>query len=177
MARERVSDREFISADGALVDRMNDAGGGRYTLLKNGKAFDYVHGENEHLDRMLAIFGFHTKVGNVANTVLNDKDEPGSVDDAASEIETFLKSASEGVWREVSEGVARGPKYDRDVLASSLFEVLGAKAKGSVLDYRQRLEDKSYFAKVRANLDVMASYAAAMAARGKAAPQTTDALA
>jgi hypothetical protein len=177
MARARVSERTLLTADGSEAERMNDAQGAAYKLVANGKEFVYQYGENAHADRMFGIFGFVTKIGNEANTVLNNDKEPGDADDAAAEITDFLAGVANGIWREVGEGVARGPKYDKAVLAESLHKVLGAKATGDVASYVARLDDKSYYAKVRANIEVMAAYTAAMAERGKAAGSNADSLA
>lgn len=177
MARAKVSERTLLLADGSEAERMNDATGASYKLVANGRSFDYQYGANPHQDRMFGIFGFITKVGNEANSVLNNDKEPGDADDAAVAIEEFLQGVSAGVWREVGEGAARGPKYDKDVLAAALVGVLAATAKGDVAHYRERLEDKSYYAKVRANTEVMAAYMAEMASRGKATGTGTDALA
>lgn len=176
--KAKVSERGLLLADGKEADNMNVATGGSYKLVANGKEFVYQYGQNPHLDRFFGIFGFHTKIGNVANTVLNDAKEPGTADDAAAEIEDFLASAGNGVWREASEG-SRGPKYDKDTLAEALHGVLQAagKATTDVAGYLAKLEDKSYYAKVRANTEVMAAYHTAMAEKGKASGQTLDGLA
>lgn len=177
--RKRVSERSFIDADGAEVERMEQATGARYKLVENGRTFDVQLGEPGKLATMFAVFGAWTKLGNVANSVLNDKDEPGDADQAADEIDAFIASCEAGIWREVSEGSKRGPKYDKDVLASVLYAALQAagKAKGDVADYRTKLDDASYYAKVRANTDIMAKYHAEMAARGQKTGPAIDILA
>lgn len=176
--RKRVSERSFIDANGAEVERIEQATGARYKLVDNGKVFDVQLGEAGAPATMFGVFGAWTKIGNVANTVLNDKDEPGDADSAAEEIEAFLANVEKGIWREVQEGSKRGPKYDKDVLASVLFAVLtkAGKATGDVAGYRDRLDDASYYAKVRANTDVMAAYHAEMRDRGAAGP-SVDSLA
>lgn len=176
--RKRVSERSFIDSEGNEVERIEQATGARYKLVQNGKTFDVQLGNPGEAATMFAVFGAWTKIGNVANTVLNDKDEPGTPDDAAEEIEAFLANVDKGVWRELQEGAKRGPKYDKDVLAASLVEVLTAagKVNGDVASYRERLDDASYYAKVRANTDVMAAYHAAMREKGAAGP-SVDSLA
>jgi hypothetical protein len=179
MAKQKVSDRTLLTSEGNEAERMNDATGAAYKLVANGKEFIYQYGQNEHADRMFGIFGFITKVGNEANTVLNNEKEPGDADDAATAIEEFLANVANGTWREVGEGVSRGPKYDKDVLAQAIVDeivALGKAPAGDVASYRVRLDDKSYYAKVRANMPVMARYAAAMAERGKAAGATAESL-
>ncbi len=146
-----------------------------YELLQaDGKT---VHTPFEYTGDPLSQFGFVTKVGNVANSVLNG-DDPGSVDDAATDITEFLASIAKGVWREPGEGRARGPKYDKDLLASVLFEGRAAEKRvGKFADLatvREALEDKSFYAKVRANAGAMAGYYAELAKRGgEAAPQAS----
>lgn len=178
MARQKVSERTFIDAAGAEVERMEQATGARYTLVQAGKSFDAQMGDAGKLPTMFAIFGFWTKVGNVANTVLNDKDAPGTAVEAATEIEDFLASVETGTWREAGEG-PRGPKYDNNVLATVLVAALGSAAKGDVAYYEARLGDnkgeadpanKGYRSKVVARDDIKAAYWQEMAARGIAKP-------
>jgi hypothetical protein len=192
MARQRVSERTFIDAAGAEVDRMEQATGARYTLVKEtGKddkgnpvygaehQFDLQLGEAGKPATMYAIFGVWTKLGNEANSVLNDKENPGTIDDAADAIQEFITSVDGGVWREAGAGGTRGPKYDNEVLAVALHATLGAAAKGDAESYKARLlADKSYRAKVVSNDKVKAQYWAEMAKRGVEKPQASaDALA
>lgn len=180
MARQKVSERAFIDAAGAEVDRMEQATGARYTLVQAGKSFDLQLGAAGAPATMFGVFGFWTKVGNVANTVLNDKDEPGTPQDAASEIEDFLAGVEAGTWREAGEGaIGRGPKYDNDVLAHVLVAALGSAAKGDVAYYAARLADnkgesdpanKGYRSKVIARDDIKAAYWVEMQKRGVVKP-------
>lgn len=170
MAREKVSERDFILSDGAVVKRMDEAAGARYTLVDCGKSFDYYPGKNPEMDKKFAIFGFHTKVGNVANTVLNDKNDPGTSEDAAAEIDSWLQAVEGGTWREAGEGGPRGPKYDNAILAVAVLAYLkevGDTPKGDEAYYLDRLEsDKGYRAKVVARDRVKALYWAEAAKRG-----------
>ena len=188
MARQRVSERTFIDAAGVEVERMEQATGARYTLVTAGKSFDLQIGEAGKPGTMFGVFGFWTKIGNVANTVLNDKDDPGTADDAAAEIGDFLAGVETGTWREAGEGVGRGPKYDNAVLAVVLLAALGAAAKGDAAYYEARLADnkgeadannKGYRSKVIARDDIKAAYWVEMAKRGQAkpAPAAADTLA
>ena len=174
MARQKVSTRDFIDADGNVVDRMEQATGARYTLEQNGKAFDAQFGTAGSPETMFAIFGFHTKVGNVANTVLNDKDAPGTADDAAVEIEAFLESTGKGVWREPSESGPRGPKYDNAILAEAFISLL-KQPKGDVAHYAARFaNEKSYRAQVLVGEGVKDAYWKLAAARGLSTPVSKD---
>jgi hypothetical protein len=159
--RKAVSKRSFLDKSGAEADSMNDATGGRYTLLnpEGNVDFDYQFGVDPELDRACAIFGFHTKVGNVANTVLNDKDEPGSPADAAEMIRDFLAKAKTGVWAERTGGGGES-RIDKDALAGAIVAV--ATAQGASPDYakiRQRLEDEpAYVRKARQVPEVATEY-------------------
>jgi hypothetical protein len=177
--RARVSQRDFINANGEVVDRMEEATGARYTLVQAGKSFDLQFGEAGKPETMFAIFGFHTKVGNVANTVLNDSDSPGTPDDAAGAIGEWLESVNGGTWREAGEGTTRGPKYDNGILAEALVAVLGDKAKGDAGHYQARLDDnkgevdpanKGYRNKVVAQEAVKTKYWGLAAAKGITKP-------
>jgi hypothetical protein len=162
----RIATREWINADGERVPTGNpDVAGVRYTYLKTGGSVEYIMGQNETLDRQFAAMGAVTKLGNVVNTITNDDAYDGR--DPVPELADWLKEAIAGKWREAAEGLVRGPKYDKDVLAGVIVQLLGAQAAGSVQDYRERLDDKSYYAKVRANTKVMAAYAIEMGKRGE----------
>jgi hypothetical protein len=135
-----VSNREFLKADGSIADRMEESDGARYTLLDpaGNHDLDYIFGKNPNADKWFANFGFHTKVGNVANTVLNDKDEPGTPSEAANAIREFLAGIASGIWAaERTGGVAQ--RIDKDALAGSIVAV--AEAAGKVADY-QKIRDK-----------------------------------
>jgi hypothetical protein len=178
--RRRVSDRSFINAKGEEVDHIHDATGARYTLVGLGKSFDVdcsdpaLVGPGKPIT-MAAIFGIHTKVGNVANTTMNDKDDPGTVEDAAADIQDWLDGLMQGTWRETATGTARGPKYDNAILAHVLHgqimtaqrESGGLAPAGDAAHYEKRLgDDKGYRAKVLANPAIKTGYYAELAKRG-----------
>jgi hypothetical protein len=135
--RKAVSKRSFLDKSGAEADSMNDATGGRYTLLnpEGNVDFDYQFGVDPELDRACAIFGFHTKVGNVANTVLNDKDEPGSPADAAEMIRDFLAKAKTGVWAERTGGGGES-RIDKDALAGAIVAVARPRSRWPICSKR-----------------------------------------
>ena len=156
--RKKVSQRSYLKADGTEAERIEEASGARYTLLDSAgnHDFDQQFGEAGKLTTMCAIFGFHTKVGNVANTVLNDKDEPGSPADAAAAIKEFLATAEGGTWAERSAVV--GARIDKDALAGSIVTV--AEAAGKTADYdkiRQRLEDDATYVRAARQVPAVAS--------------------
>lgn len=174
--RKQVSKRSYLKADGSEAERIEEAAGARYTLLapSGNKDFDEQFGEPGKLATMCAIFGYHTKIGNVANTVLNDKDEAGTPEDAAAAITEFLTGAASGTWAERSTGV--GTRIDKDALAGSIVAV--AEAGGKTADYakiRDRLEtDPAYVRMSRQVSDVAAEYAKRV---GKAVKSIDDLLA
>lgn len=135
--KTRVSSRDFIDTAGKVVERIEEATGARYTLLKPDgidekgkakyapfKAFDLQLGSAGAPDTMCAVFGFHTKVGNVANTVLNDAENPGAPDTASAAIEEWIAELQKGVWAERTGG-AGGLRYDPEVLAAAIASVTG----------------------------------------------------
>jgi hypothetical protein len=128
--KQKVSDRSLIGGDD-----YNTATGGTYTLVKATgvspkgepihspvKSFDFSPKTDDLATKAFAIFGFHTKVGNVANSVLNDKDNPGTVEQAADEIEAWLERLAGGDW--VSERLS-GPRYDEDKLCLAIAAAKG----------------------------------------------------
>lgn len=158
--RKQVSKRDFLLADGTVAERIEEATGARYTLLapSGNKDFDQQFGEAGKLATMCAIFGFHTKVGNVANTVLNDKDEPGSPDDAAKEIEAFIAAANTGTWAERAAGGV-GARIDKDALAAAIVTVAEAGGKTGV-DYqkiRDRLESDAQYVRAARQVPAVAN--------------------
>lgn len=191
---KRVSKRDFLDASGQVVDKIGEATGARYTLLGTGKEFDIDFSDASmwgpgRPGTMCAIFGYHTKVGNVANTVLNDKDSPGSAEDAGDECEAWLDGLDKGVWREAAEPGTRGPKYDNAILAVVLLELLGEKAKGDADFYEAKLAEKEtvkdaagnatagpgYRARVVGRDEIKAMYWQEMAKRGQTKPAAAPA--
>ena len=181
--RKSVSTRDMLDANGNVTKDWNAATGARYTLKNgaaDGHAFDLQLGEPGKPETMLAIFGFHTKIGNVANSILNDKTKPGGIDDAADAIDEWLDGLKGGVWREKSESVG-GARMDRDALAEAVVQV--AESRGQMpagvdrdtvkAKVRARIEDggtkdpKAYARVVRADTEVSAAYMALVGHKGK----------
>lgn len=177
--RKNVSKRGFAGPNGTEAEKIEEAVGATYTLLSpNGnKTFTELF-SNEKFKTMCAIFGFHTKVGNVANTVLNDKDEPGSPDDAAAAITAWIEQAQgdDPQWAERSGGVA-GSRIDKDALAGAIVAYATAQGKGGEAKYqydvvRQKLEeDPVYVRTARQIPGVQTEYAARV---GKPAKSLDD---
>lgn len=165
--RPTIAKREWIDENGTHTPDRTKAVGARYTYLKSGNALERVFGDAGKPETMCACMGWLTKVGNIVNSVVNADDYDGAADPMI-DAKDWDGDLSNGIWREAGEGVARGPKYDKDTLAGALLAVLTAKslAKEDVAGYRARLDDKSYYAKVRANTEVMAQYYKDLAAKG-----------
>lgn len=128
--RKSVSKRSFINSAGNEVDTIEEATGSRYVLLDpaGNHSFDYQCGEAGKLVTMAAIFGLQTKIGNVANTVLNDKDEPGTPADAAAAIKEWLTQVEGGTWAERTTG-GPGARVDKPALAGAIVAVAIASGK------------------------------------------------
>ncbi len=166
--RAAIAKREWIDDTGKHTPDRTKAVGARYTYLKSGNSLERKFGAAGDPGTMCAVMGWLTKVGNIVNSVVNADDYDGTTD-PMTEATAWDGDLGAGVWREPSEGgAARGPKYDKDTLAGALLATLTAKgiAKGDLPAYRARLDDKSYYAKVRANTEVMAQYYKDLAAKG-----------
>jgi len=178
--RKSVSDRGYVDSNGQPVNKIEEATGARYSLLDaNGdKTVEFVEqlGPAGSFTTMCAIFGFHTKVGNVANTVLNDKDEPGTPDDAGAAITDFIagaKDTSDPTWAERGGGVAI--RVDKDALARAIVAVAAKSGKtADEAKIRAKLEsDKGYMRTARQVPAVATEYAAQV---GKAVKSIDDLL-
>lgn len=164
----------YVDANGDPVKKIEDAHGISYTDIATGKQFIYLPG-NDAAMRMLSVFGMKTKATNEASA--NRQDDESDQDDVSA-IEAAFAQIDTGVWREPGEGAAkRGPKYDKDLLAAVIVDLLGAKATGDVMGYRERLDERSYYAKILSKTPIMAEYMKRLAARGDQAPDDLSAIA
>jgi hypothetical protein len=167
--RTRVASREWVGKDGAKVDNKADTTGGKYTWLANGRsvtrqwfgglsAEDLAEATGVDLNEVRAAFmcatmGWITKVGNVANTVVN---APGA-DPEADPVDSIIEwddLLGKGEWREKVEGAGL-PRIDKDALARAIVEVVPQ-------DYqkvRDRLEgDRAWVREVRQHPKVLELY-------------------
>lgn len=168
--REKSSERLLLAADGKDV-AITEAVKAIYKIPANGRSVEYVFGTNPIMDRSFAFFGFHTKLGNVANTMRNSKD--GTPDDEADVIETFFANLANGQWREPSDG-PRGPKYDDDILADvvhAYFVGKGIAKKDRDGYHAQLTTDAGWRAKVLGAAGVKDLYLAEAEKRGVAIPK------
>ena len=173
-AREKASERHWIDAAGNECD-MDKATGIRYVIPANGRSLDVQFADVPPAMQVAGWgFGMHTKMGNIANTVRNDKANPGTPDDEADAVEEFLASYIGGVWREASE--ARGPKYDDDILADALLAMAHAKGLTDRTKdtYVTKLADKKTRAQFLAAGGVKDAYNKLAAERGVAPRPTKD---
>lgn len=126
-SRQARTKRDFIDGNGQIVDSMEKSAGARVGVLSDdGKtvlqSFDYVQGKNPFADLFFANMGFHTKAGNVINTVINNDKEPGDASTACETLAEFLEDVYAGVWAERTGG---GPaKIDRDKLAEAVVQAM-----------------------------------------------------
>lgn len=168
----KVAEHGYVGPDGGEVDTINEATGISYTHVRDGWDFAWQIPGAEAGDpqTLLAVFGAKTLATNTTSGA-RQRDE----DEQEALVERF-GNLEKGVWRERAEGGGgRGPKYDKDVLAAALIETFksdGQTPAGDVAHYREKLEDRSYYAKVRANVKVMSTYMTMMAESGKGAPDT-----
>lgn len=172
--RKTVSKRDYIDLDGNVVDDITLATGARYALI-GGETFDVLIGDPGKPATMYGILGAHTKLGNEANSVLNDKENPGSVGDAAAAIREFIAGteASPPIWGVPGGGAVQ--RVDRDALAQAVTEhgAAIAQAKGVAWDaasrlatYRAKLDaDKTFFAACRKDADIASRYAKLVGAK------------
>lgn len=145
MAKERVSQRDYLDSSGNVTDDVSKAAGARYTLgtMEGDKfvpvaSWDELFGEPGKKQTRYGILGFHTKLGNVANSVLNNAKNPGGVKDAATAIEEFVTSPN---WREPSAGGGVTPvRYDTAILADVLAQLTGKPADGFAAKMSSRVD-------------------------------------
>lgn len=161
----KVAEHGYVGPDGSPVDSIDEATGISYLHVRDKWNFTYqIPGAVVASPAtLLAVFGAKTLATNTTSGARQrGEDEQKALVDRFSSVD-------EGTWRERSEGGGRGPKYDKDVLAGVLFAALKADgvAKGDEASYREKLEDRSYYAKVRNNPKVMAAYLQEMAKRGE----------
>jgi hypothetical protein len=150
----KQASHEYIDDSGEKVP-MEQATGSRYTSERGFVHEDYPQGKGATPGTkvlMLANFGGKTlAINTTSGARQQEADEEQALVDRWASLDA-------GQWRERAEGIARGPKYDKAVLATCLVEVLGSSAKGDADAYLERLDDKSYYAKVRNNSKVMTLY-------------------
>lgn len=171
--RSAIAKRQWLNAKGEPIPTGDlSVAGFRYTYLATGNSYERMLPEPvlallDPLDRGAWAMGGVTKSGNVVNTYTHDPEYEN--DDPIPAVVDFW---GRDTWRDVAEGAARGPKYDKDTLAAALIEYLPTVGDtpnaGGVAHYRARLDDKSYYAKVRARPAVMGIYYRLMAEKGEA---------
>ncbi len=154
--RRRIASRNMIDASGNVTKDIMAATGAQYIYRPTGSKVERQFG-SPGPETACAIFGYLTKIGNVVNSIVNADDYDGEAD-PVSQAQTWDADLGKGIWREKAEGVGRTSKFDKDLLAMVLIDKLGANAKGDVQHYRERLDDRSYFGKVRNNPELMAAY-------------------
>ena len=157
--RVAVATHELISAPGGEhTADMTTAVGIRYTDKATGEKFEYIIPDAQPGTAltMLALFGAKTKATNEASRVRN-----GAGGDTAAQMEAIdevFANLTKGIWREKAEG-GGGSRTDKALLAQVLVDALGTQAKGTVDDYKARLESEDgYIRKVMSNDAIKAEY-------------------
>lgn len=174
-ARKAVAKHALIDPQGNEVDSEESATGIRYTLLGNGKVFEYQYGTSQVGDRMLALFGAKTLATNETSQARNNPKGAGSHDEqfqAVADRFEMVLSPTEPKWIDrTREGVAQ--VIDKPALVEAICQQFAEE--GKAIDraaLTQRLEeDKQYVAKARKHLGVATKYAAIV---GKASVSTDD---
>lgn len=129
--RDQRAKHELLDANGALGGEdlaEEQAHGIRYTLLANGKSFDYKFGVSGEADRMLALFGAKTLCTNETSAARNNTKGEASPDEQMAAVEERFALLSTGVWVDrTRDGV--GAKLDPDALAQAIVDVLVGEGK------------------------------------------------
>lgn len=182
--RKRVtrSRREWIDADGEVVEKIEDATGSVFALLADDGKTDAGSwprqrpGDMSVQDFGYWSMGYQTRLGNIANTVLNE--QKGTTEEACDTISEFVADPTK--WAEPRGG----PRTDLDRLAQAIADcnatdwaakqIDAEKAKAEV---RARLEASPELVRTMLNVDQFADRYRELTPR-KAAPVTAaDAMA
>lgn len=161
--REKKAIHGYIGPDGSAVEELEQATGVSYKDVATGKSIMLnlaeAGGKPGARLTMAAVFGLKTKFTNEASGNRNAADGP-KVDDIAA-IQSWLDEFKDGQWSVAGEGAAKGPKWNLDVLASVLAELIG-KNIGKTLDIskvREKLnDDVKYRRDAMKNPDVILAY-------------------
>jgi hypothetical protein len=115
--REDVSIKEYLNASGAIVEKISEASGLRYTALPDKKTFD-MQLEGAAIGSpltMFALFGLSTRC-----TIIATQNRKKSIRDRfasdALAVESMWTNTRQGVWGGSEKGV------DLDTLWSALVE-------------------------------------------------------
>lgn len=126
-AKHELLDSNFAVGGDDLSEEQ--AHGIRYTLLANGKTFDYQYGKSGDADRMLALFGAKTLCTNETSAARNNTKGEASPDEQMAAVEERFALLSTGVWVDRTRDGGVGAKLDPDALAQAICDVLVAEGK------------------------------------------------
>lgn len=130
--REAKAEHEYLDADGAVQENIEQATGIRYTDKATGEVFDWqVPGVTAgSVAAMFAVFGAKTRAINACSAArqMRKRDNTFTSSDVAYAREVFGE-CKDGQWTAPSEGTARGPKYDLDILSEVIVDALEAAGK------------------------------------------------
>jgi hypothetical protein len=119
-SREARTKRFFVDAQGQEVDKMELATGAGLGVVGTPTTVVRQMKTDDPATRMCAIMGFHTRAGNEINSVLNNKDNPGTVQEAADAVSDWNDGLDDGRWTS-REGGAYA-RVDRDILTQAATE-------------------------------------------------------
>lgn len=180
--RDQRAKHELLDANGATSEDLDEeqAHGIRYTLLANGKVFDYSYGKSGDADRMLALFGAKTLCTNETSAARNNSKGEASPDEQMAAVEERFALLAQGIW--VDRTREGGAKTDPDALVEAVCQVLVAEGKLDPakvdeykIDRRAKLDaDKSLATKWRSYGPVATAYNALV---GRATATVADLMA
>lgn len=127
--KEKVANRLYLAADGSVTKEADEATGFRYELLGTTRKTEIpdVTAISPDGQRLLALFGAKTWIGNLYNQELDD-------DEIQARVDSVTK---DGKWPEREGG--GGPRYDADALAKA---IASAKGVTDVAPFAKRIADE-----------------------------------
>lgn len=173
-----VAKHELLTAEGAVTENEEEANGIRYTILANGKSFEWQYDANKPSARMMAVFGAKTLATNESSQVRNSQKNKGvdTSDDQYDAVVERFGLVDSGTWidrtREPGER-----KLDESALFNAIVDQAESEGKTVSDDLKAKIrqaiaEDKKYLAGVRRNPAVMTRYNEAVGRKVK--ETTTD---
>lgn len=157
----KIAERDYLDAEGVVVEDEHEAAGVRYTQLRTGKTYDSMTGAADHdvvgtRVAMLAAFGLKTLIGNLVSQFDGDLA-------AVADRDAMIVDGEPWPGRQGGEG----SRIDLDILVEALCQE--AEAQGKTVDkaaLREKAEDLEW-SKARRNDPRITPRYVALAAKGK----------
>lgn len=173
--KEQLAIHEYLDASGAVVEAIEQACGIRYTDKASGGVFTFQvpNAAVGTVATMFAIFGAKTRATNAASAARQKrKNDKTFVTPDVDYIDSVFAETKDGQWDVAGEG-NRGPRYDLDVLAEVIHDIMVAKGAPDVKDvtvFKARLEsDLAYRKGAMAVTEFRVAYEAKVGAIAKPA--------